>query len=354
MRLFRLVALGIPTAVGAQAISVTKTSETFSRAQVTAWVPGAQIAVARWDGTLTIFREPHEGEFGPVLTQVLAVPTLAPVEALIPISSVLFATSNGSASLALWKLTQGVFKLAGTFAYDSSLGVAESGAVLTAGSQRFLVSGHAGGSIVVWRIDRDSLRLVRTVSLRSSQPVPSPYQLWNIRGIVAWGDGKIVTGSEDGDVVLYDVVNDRTLTRRRYNPTAKRGINSLAVVDDYLLVTNCSVGSDDKNLWLYKITNDSIAPLDAVNLVKDATLRQVFDFDAQLARFDGETYFLASTEEGLVWLGTLTGNKLAVVSNLKLADVGGAALSTVSDSGVFSAVAFDVDLLKLSKGARKH
>jgi WD40 repeat protein len=322
MRIFRLFVIAIPCVLSAQSVSLTKKSETFERAQVTAWVGSDRLAVARWDGTLSIFRQPKQGEFGPVLTQVVMVPALKPVEAVIPVSGDLFATSNGDNALALWKAKDGTFSLAGSFSYDAGLGAAESGTVMSDKQGRVVVSGHTDGSIVIWRVDRDRLHFVRKVSLRSSDPIPSPYKLWNVRAIVPWGIGKVVTGSEDGDIVLYDVVNDKTLARMRYNVKAQRGINSLSVMDDYLLLANCSVGSNDKNLWLYKITNSRFAPLDAINLVKNTSLPQVFDFSTQFTRFGGSVYFLASTEEGLVWLGKVSNDKLEPLNNLKLVDTG--------------------------------
>ena len=108
----------------------------------------------------------------------------------------------------------------------------------------------------------------------------------------------------------------------RYNPNAQRGINSLSIQDAYLLLANCSVGSNDKNLWLYKVTDNQFVPLDAINLVKDTSLKQVFDFSTQFTRFEGSLYFLASTEEGLVWLGRVRNDKLETLNNLKLVDEG--------------------------------
>ncbi len=345
----RFFVFALPCLLSAQTVSLTKKSETFERAQITAWVQPDRLAVARWDGTLSIFRQPKQGEYGPVLTQAITVPSLKPVEAIIPISADIFATSNGDTSLTLWKAKDGSFSHAGNYTYDAGVGVAESGAVITDKQQRLLVSGHAEGFIVVWRVDGDRLRLVRKVSLRSQNPIPSPYKLWNIRAVVPWGSGKVVTGSEDGDIVLYDVVNDKTLARMRYGPNEQRGINSLSIQDDYLLLANCSVGSDDKNLWLYKVTDSKFLPLDAINLVQDTSRKQVFDFSTQFTRFEGSLYFLASTEEGLVWLGRVSSDKLEKLSSLKLVDTGGAALAVAADSGVISAVAYDIDLLTLSK-----
>ena len=348
----RVIAFALPCFLGAQSVSLTKKSETFERAQITAWVQPDRLAVARWDSTLSIFRQPKQGEFGPVLTQAVTAPALKPIEAIIPISADLFATSNGDTSLALWKAKNGSFALAGSFDYGAGVGVAESGAVITDKQQRFLISGHAEGFIVVWNVDGDRLRFVRKVSLRSQNPISSPYKLWNIRAIVPLPGGKVVTGSEDGDIVLYDVLSDKTLARMRYSASAQRGINSLSIMDDYLLLANCSVGSSDKNLWLYKVAADKFLPLDAVNLVQDTSRKQVFDFSTQFTRFESSIYFLASTEEGLVWLGRVSNDKLETLNSLKLVDTGGAALATAPDSGVVSAVAYDIDLLTLSKAGQ--
>jgi hypothetical protein len=64
-------------------------------------------------------------------------------------------------------------------------------------------------------------------------------------------------------------------------PRAPRpGINKLSIINDYLLLANYSVGSDDKNLWLYRIKANQFVPLDSINLIKDMSLKQVVEFTA--------------------------------------------------------------------------
>ena len=46
---------------------------------------------------------------------------------------------------------------------------------------------------------------VRVIDIRSPDPVPSPYRLWNIRAVVPRRDQIVVTGAEDGDLCLVGV-----------------------------------------------------------------------------------------------------------------------------------------------------
>ena len=341
--------LAIPLLCSAQTLKLTKKAQTFDRAQSIAWVSAQSLVVARWDATLSIFRPPGPGEFGPMLTEVLMAPSKKPVEAVIPISADSFVTSNDEKSLSVWRSNGNLFSLAQTLQYDASIGTVNSGSLVEDSGKSWLVAGHSEGYLTIWTIKQNVLRFERSVSVRSLNPIPSPYKLWNVRGVVAWKGRLVVTGGEDGDLALVEVPTGTIISRMRYNPAAQRGINSLSLLDDYLIAANCSVGSTDKNLWLYKVQADKVVPLDSVNLVKDTSRAQVFDFSTQLTRIDGQPEFFASTEEGLVWLGTIENDKLKTASSIQVVDSGGAALAKEPNSNLLSAVAYDVDLLEPSK-----
>jgi len=335
----------------AQDASLKEGGTTYGRAQVSAWIAPQEFAVARWDGTLTIFRPPQPGEFGPVLLEDSSVPSLQPIQMITSVSPSMFVTSNDSHSLAVWAAQGQLFALGATLAYDLQYGTADSGAVVTSQGTTWLVTGHEQGEVLFWRVDNGKLSLVKAISVRSANPIPSPYQLWNVRGIVPWQDHFVVTGSEDGDLVLLSVPDGAIKQRIRYNASAKRGINALAISGDLLMLANCSVGSADKNLWLYRVSNNAISPLDSINLDKTPGLPQVFDFSVGFARKDKTDYFVASTEEGLLWLGKVSGDKLQTLTNAVVAPNGGAALSVDQASLSIVAAAFDVRLFSVVDGS---
>lgn len=180
--------------------------------------------------------------------------------------------------------------------------------------------------------------------MRSPDPITSPYKLWNVRGIAVWKNGIVATGAEDGDICLLSVPDGKILTRIRFNPAAQRGINSLSIFKDYLIVANCSVGPNDKNLWLYRLENSQITLIDSINLLKDISLPQAYNFSVQLAPIGEGIYFLASTQEGLLWLGSIMKDKLAVITNKKIACDGGAAIAFQPKTWMLSVIAFDITL----------
>lgn len=340
----------LTVACWAQDVTLKESGTTYGRAQVSAWITPQEFAVARWDGTLTIFRPPKAGEFGPVLLEDSSVPSLQPVQMITSISSSMFVTSNDSRSLALWTAQGQLFAPKATLAFDPQYGTADSGAIVNSHGDTWLVTGHEQGEVLIWKIDNGTVSYVKAISIRSSNPIPSPYQLWNVRGIVPWQDHFVLTGSEDGDIVLVSVPDGSIKQRIRYNPSAQRGINALAISGDLLLLANCSVGSADKNLWLYRVSNNSINLLDSTNLDKAPGLPQVFDFSVSFARKDKADYFLASTEEGLLWLGKISGDKLQTLTNTTVAPNGGAALSVDTSTLSIVAAAFDVRLFTLVDG----
>lgn len=342
------IVLGLLSAhAGAQSASLTPIGTTYGRAQVVIWLDHERFAVGRWDGTLTIFRSPMSGESGPVLLQDAAVPTLQPIQMITRVSSTSFVSSNDKGSLELWTERNGLFQTAGELTYSPELGVANSGVVFNWDGKQWLVTGHEQGYIVIWKIDDGKPSLSRTIMVRSSDPIPSPYKLWNVRGVAFWKNGLIVTGSEDGDLVVIKIPSGTIVSRIRFNQSAQRGINSISISDDYLVVANCTVGPSDKNLWLYRIDQGRIVPLDAMNLEKQTSRPQVYNFDVELVKLADARYFLASTEEGLIWIGAVDRDHLKVFGDVSVAPpTGGAAIAT-RDDGEVAAVAFDVELLRI-------
>lgn len=351
IRAFRTIRLLFAlTLIADTALAHAQTSPTppttYGRAQVTEWLGADTFAVARWDGTITIFRPPVPGkDFGPVLIQALTLPASRPAEMIQMVSETTFVTSNDASSLATW-VKKGQFHLDQVVKYRSEAGVANSATTTTLDDgTRLLVSGHENGYVIVWSITKQGLKLRHEIDVRSKNPIPGP--LKNIRGVAAWGRGYVVTGSEDGDLVLLRLKDAMTIARLRYSQNAQRGINSVSVRGDFLLVTNCSVGPEDRNLWLYKLTATNITHVDSVNLVDKPGKAQVFDFDADLFGNPSTPAFLASTEEGLLWEGTVANDKLQVRGKTTVACIGGGAID-VDERGARAAVAaFDVILFSL-------
>jgi hypothetical protein len=97
------------------------------------------------------------------------------------------------------------------------------------------------------------------------------------------------------------------LSQTVYNPGAQRGINSVAAFGQNLLISNCAVGANDKNLWYYWVDGNSysVTLKDSVNLRVNPLAPQVFDFCTIWGIFNGQVGFFSSTEEGALWVGTI-------------------------------------------------
>jgi WD40 repeat protein len=138
-----------------------------------------------------------------------------------------------------------------------------------------------------------------TLDLRNPKPV-NPWGLHNIRAVQPYADRFAVTGSEDGYICVVDVMEWTILSQTVYNASAQRGINSVALSPTGdLLVANCAVGAQDSNLWYFTLDQNLLPRLsDHVNLRVAPTAAQVFNF--------------SSTEEGALWMGSVSGGKLDV------------------------------------------
>jgi len=325
------------------------------RAQVVAWIDNDSFAVGRLDGTLTLFRSSVSTgtKAAPTLIQVLVPPARRALEMIAPVSDTLFVSSNDEHSLAIWHKNGPAFAVGDVVGYDATYGIANSGTEVTTDQGAWLVTGHSEGYVLIWEVAADRIRLLKSLNVRSTNPIPSPYRLWNVRGIVPWKDCA-VTGSEDGDICLIKIPSGAVLSRIRYDSSALRGINNLAISGNYLLVANCSVGKTDKNLWLYKITPNGFKLLDSVNLQYDRSLTQVFDFDVQLASTTNGIYFFASTQEGLLWWGTIQADKLAYINHSKVDCDGGAAIAIEPLIDRLAVAAFDVGIYEFSSTSPPH
>jgi WD40 repeat protein len=319
-------------------------------AQEAKWLNKRTFAIGRWDGSLTIFHIPSGAENDPVMSTAFVSPCWGGLEMITPITDFIFATSNDDSSIAVWKSLSPIHnKIVAqpTLFYNGSYGVANSGTVVEAGGESFFVSGHEEGYLLIWSMEKsgDAFSLCNIVNIRSKIPVGA---LWNIRSIVTWKDGIVITGSEDGDICAVSVPDGEVLTRTKYNPSARRGINYLDLHEDYLLLANCAVGKEDKNTWLYQINADnSLTLLDSINLKVNQNSDQVFNFRVELAFEDRALYFFAATGEGALWVGKIENSKLHPIGNYKVSMNQGAALSYQSASKILAVVGDDIHLLQL-------
>lgn len=335
-----------------QQLPIERLATTYTMAQDICWVDVEHFAVARWDGSLSIFNKTDSMSQGATITTAVSTPADAGVQMVDWIAPQTFITSNDASSMVVWKSTDGDFQtieVIQTLSYDPSLGVANDADATVVDGVLYVMTGHENGYLTIWSgaTDGSGLELVRTVDLRTAHPV-NPWNLQNIRG-VEWlmtdaGGARVVTGSENGEVCVVAVPGGQILSRTLFNPDAKRGINAISLAGQNLLVANCSVGSADKNLWYYWIDGDdwSLALKQSVNLIVDASRPQVFNFDVSWGIADSEIVFFSATEEGVLWMGTLQpGMRISVTGYepVAVADLGAALASGV---GYLAYVAYDI------------
>jgi hypothetical protein len=330
---------------------LTPNGLTYGRAQAIAWLDADNFLVSRWDGTLTIFQALRVNGAPPLLQDVLMLPSQQAAEMVVALAPGAFVTSNDQGSLAVWEKHGPHYAVVEVAYYDPGYGVANSATIVEADGSQWLVTGHAEGMVVVWALTARTLREVRAVSIRWANPfIPDHFGvLWNVRSLVTWKHGIVISASEDGDLCMIRVPDGTLLARVRYNAAAQRGINSVALWNEYLVVANCSIGANDRNLWLYKIDVDGLRPLHSVNLLKETGLLKAFNFSVQLADVDGRLSFFASTEEGLLWMGTIVNDKLVPLASTKVACEWGAAVAFQPSRKLLAAAAHDVRLYMIPR-----
>lgn len=340
--------------VAAAVLPIQAAGTTYTMAQEAAFIDDKHYAVGRWDGTLSLFAFTDSPTQGPLIAKAVNSPAQEGVQMIVPLEPALlaFASSNDEQSLLIWASATGDWSdlaIVATLGFDASLGVANSGATVDASGARYLVIGHANGYVSIWLQGSGIADWICTAvtDVRAAKPV-NPWGLHNVRGVanVDLGDGQgyVVTGSEDGNLTVVRVSDGAILSAIVYNPSAQRGINSLAVAGSTLLVANCAVGATDSNLWCYTIdpVGWSITLTDKATLRIDLNAPQVFNFDVIFSVLDcGPIRFFCSTEEGALWMGQVNPGATLVVDGYK--PIGAALGSALCASGIrIAATAYDL------------
>ncbi len=361
-RVALLLSMSLGCAVPYSAMAADKPAQTLEQigtttlfAQSMDWLDQTHFAVGRWDGTLSIFRSQLTGEYGPVVTQSMALPSARGVEMITAFEADTLVTSNNVSSLAVWRRSHTTtgdpgqsFQLGELLPFDASYGTANSGLVAEINGLRYFVSGHENGSILIWKQGSDGkLSLLRAINVSSPNAPSNPWGLRNVRGLAIWNGSTLVTGSEDGDLVGISLPEGKETFRVRYNPKAQRGINSISVTGDWLLVANCSVGSADKNLWLFDLKSGAPTLSDAENFAIDTFRPQTFNFDTDLIAGKTGPLFVSSTEEGLIWMGRIEEGQMIVTGITKSSPEGGSVMDISPDGAFLAAATYALRIYKL-------
>ena len=321
---------------------------TYNMAQTVRWIDNNHFAVGRWDGSLSIFRFNNSAQDGPVISNAVSSPASEGVQMVTYMDSGVFSSSNDDESVVIWESKSEKWddlQELNTLRYKPDYGVANSGVSLKLEGKLYLVVGHSLGFLTIWEgTDCTDLSLLKVLDIRAKEPV-NPWGLCNIRGISvldAEGDvAHIVTGSEDGDICVISVPDGAVSSRTRYNPIAQRGINSISAFNNHLLVANCSVGSNDKNIWLYHIdpVSKNISLLDSKMLRVNQQAPQVFNFSVRWGRYNDGVCFFSSTEEGALWMGEVSDDdKLSIVGYQEITSQYGSSLAFLEEKNQLIAV----------------
>jgi hypothetical protein len=144
-------------------------------AQEAAWLDTQHFAVGRWDGSLSIFAFNNSPTAGPVISKAVNTPALEGVQMITWLAPGVFASSNDESSIIVWSSPSQTWtdlEPMATLAYDSALGVANSGDSIVVGNRLYLAVGHANGFISLWSSNPDgsSLEFYQSVDVRNPNP----------------------------------------------------------------------------------------------------------------------------------------------------------------------------------------
>ncbi len=336
----------------ASALPLTQNGTTYNLAQEVRWLDVNHFAIGRWDGTMSIFHFNTAPYVGAQVTVAVNSPSAGGVQMITRLPQSSIVTSNDGSSLSVWNSYSGDWsdlKLVTAVSYDAALGVATNGTWFP-GSPSTLVVGHDSGFLTMWSVDLDrwGFRLLKTLDVRNPNPV-NPFGSHVIYGmcpLVASGsNATVISGSDDGYITIVKVPSGVILSQTVFNLTAQRGINSVSALGNKLLVSNCSVGAADHNLWYFDINQNTrvLTLLDSMNLIIDTQRVQSFNFDTIWGQYAGGPCWFAGTEEGALWMGTAD-TSLHLIGQQSLADGSiGAALAFTTGPGRLASVIHNID-----------
>ena len=124
-------------------------------------------------------------------------------------------------------------------------------------------------------------------------------------------------------------------------------MNTLAVKDNYLVIGNCKVSQDEKNLWLYKISENSMALIDSLNLQQKNGRKNLFTFKVEILKNDSESSLkvYASTQAGIIWEVPILENSFGSTESIELSSEQGHAIALRKDK--LAAIANNICLVKV-------
>lgn len=340
-------------------LPLTQHGTTYNLAQKAEWIDSSHFAVGRWDGTMSIFEFETAPYVGPTVTAAVNTPSSQGVQMITVLPRQTLATSNDGSSLLLWRAHESDWsdlRMVAKVDYDPALGVATSGAWLQTEPRTTLVVGHDSGYVTLWSYHpaRRALRLLRAVDLRNPVPVNpfGSHVMYGMTTLVGSGaNATVVAGSDDGYLSVVRVPSGTVVSQTVFNPSAQRGINSVAARGDKLLAANCSVGAADHNLWYYSVNaaTGAVTLLDQLNLIIDTGRIQAFNFDVAWGQYTGGPCWFAGTEEGALWMGTAD-SQLHLIGYQSLSDGAiGAAIDYTGGPGRLVAVIHNLN--QFSTGA---
>lgn len=315
---------GAVTPQAAQAPAMQVDGVTYAMAQQLRWLSPERFLVGRWDGSIGVFSASKDQSAAPTLESALVVPGGHGVQMLVVHSPERFVSSGSDHSLLIWRRDAaggGRFEPQGVD-FPPDHGVAVSGLFVAREGREFLLTGHEHGHLLVWAVGQDgALGLEKTIDLRSEVAIDYQHAdapLRHLRGLAEWRDGLVVVGGEDGALHQVRIPSGEVVSNRLFNPSARLGVNDLAVHGDQLLVVNCSVDSADHNLWLYDLHPDHIANRDQVNLLAEPDGARIFAFDVVTWDHPDGPMAAVTTKEGLLWQVALNQDGLEPLEHLAL------------------------------------
>jgi hypothetical protein len=305
---------GTGSQTSAAALPITQHGTTYNYAQVVRWLDTEHFVVGRWDGTMSIFDFETAPFVGPMITEAVNNPSAHGVRMITKLAATTLVTSNDDRSILVWKAHGGSWadlRLSATVSYHAALGAATSGVWFPVGHPSTLVVGHDSGYLSLWSFNPTTaaLRLLTTVNVQNPTPVNpwGSHTMYGLAPFISTGpDATVVAGSDDGFVSIVRVPSGTILSQTVFNPSAQRGINSVSMLGNKLLVANCSVGASDDNLWYFSVNPSTwaLTLVDSMNLIIDPAEIQSFNFDTKWGRYSGGPCWFAGTEEGALWMGT--------------------------------------------------
>lgn len=173
--------------------------------------------------------------------------------------------------------------------------------------------GHYSGYLSLWKIEKERLLLKNILDLKRPN-LAFGYLSDAIYAIDIYNVNKAVVGTDSGWLFVISLASEEILAEKPYSYWSSRGINSISIKNNLIVVGTCQNSTKDQNVFIFKLVDNS--PFQISTAVINAFNPGDNNFVFKVAWLNDEN-LIASTSYGINYLN-YNEKKISHITSLSL------------------------------------